>query len=190
MNKLNAKKPNPLYRVLALVMVGVWIGMMPASAHALDVDSQREALKHLFPGVKKVVKKKFWLSDRQRRAIAKLAQQTLPEKRINVYVGMKGGSPVGYAIFESVKNRSWPIHYVTVLNQDGSVKNVEVLQYEGARGWAVRYGNWLKQWPGKTMESDFTPSAMTGATISARTIAQGVKKAVAVYKVLFLDKVK
>lgn len=190
MNKSNAKKPNPIYRVLALIMVGLWLGVTAVPAHALDVNTKEEALKHLFPGVKKFKKKKFWLSEAQRKAISRLAQESIAEKYVNIYVGMQDGNPVGYAIFESVKNRSWPIHYVTVLNQDGSVKKVEILQYEGARGWQVRYGKWLDQWSGKTMDSDFTPSAITGATISARTVAHGVKKAVAIYKVLFLDKVK
>ncbi|MCF8720218.1 FMN-binding protein [Nitrospina gracilis] len=190
MNKLNAKKPNPLYGGLALIMLAMWIGLTAVPAHALSVSTKEEALQHLFPGVTKVIKKKIWLSEAQRNAIARMSDQKVHEQRINVYVGMQGSTPLGYAVFETVKNRSWPISYVTVLNQDGSVKAVEVLSFEGARVWRGGYESWAEQFQGKKADSDFTPTIITGATVSARVIANGVKKAVAVYKVLFLDKTK
>ncbi|CCQ92093.1 conserved exported hypothetical protein, FMN-binding [Nitrospina gracilis 3/211] len=190
MNKLNAKKPNPLYGGLALIMLAVWIGMTALPAHALNVSNKEDALQHLFPGVSKVIKKKIWLSTAQRKAISKLAQQNVSEERINVYVGMQGSTPVGYAIFDSVKNRSWPLSFVTVLNQDGTVKDVEVLQYEGARVWNIQYDSWLKQFFGKKIGADYIPNAVTGATVSVRVVTAGVKKASAIYQILFLDKVK
>jgi len=189
MKSLNLRKSNRLFPAGTLVTVCLW-AFMVVPALALNVSTKEEALRVVFKGSDKIVKKKILLSGPQKREIGKLSRQKITEKRIIFYVGMKGGSPTGYALIESQKNRSWSISYLTLLNPDGTVKDVEVLNYEGARIWSVQYESWLQQFFGKDANSDFTPSAITGATVSARTIAQGVNKAAAAYKVIFLDKIK
>ncbi len=190
MKSFNTINRNRWFQVrVPLFMVLLWI-LMAVPALALDVSSKEEALRIVFKGSDKIVKKKIVLSGPQKREIGKLANQKITEKRLIFYVGMKGDTPTGYAMIESQKNRSWTISYLTLVNLDGTVKDVEVLNYEGARIWSIQYDTWLKQFFGKDANSDFTPSSITGATVSARTIAQGVNKAVAAYKVIFLDKVK
>lgn len=190
MNSLNMKKSRQLiYTWVPMMAVFAWIFMV-APALALNVSTKEEALKIVFKGSDKIIKKKIVLSGPQKNEIGKLSQQKITEKRLVFYIGMKGGSPTGYALVESQKNRSWAISYLTLVNPDGTVKDVEVLNYEGARIWSIQYESWLQQFFGKDANSDFTPSSITGATVSARTIAQGVNKAVAAYKVIFLDKIK
>ena len=135
-----------------------------------------------------IVKKRIFLKDAQRAAIAKICKRSMPNKRINFYVGYKGGQPMGYATLETVTNRTWPISYIVVMNGDGTVQDVEVLNYQGARNWGVVAESWLKQFFGRSADSDFSaPTGITGATVSVRTVNKGVHCAVASYKVLFLN---
>ena len=174
-----------------IAVFAVVLGLTAGNASALDVSSKEEALKAVFSGADKIVKKRIRLSTPQRAAIGKLSTQVIRDKTMSFYTGKKGGQIMGTAIVERVTNRSWSISYVVVMNADGTIKDVEVLNYEGARNWGVQYESWLKQFFGMKADSDFrSVSGITGATISVRTITAGVQKVAAAYQVIFLDKVK
>ena len=190
---MKTHKIKPTVRTLWL---GCWalaavLGLMAGNALALNVSSKEDAVKAAFPGADKIVKKRIRLSTPQRAAIGKLSAQVVRDKVMSFYVGQKGGQTMGYAVVERTVNRSWTISYMVVMNSDGTVKDVEVLNYEGARNWGIQYESWLEQFFGMTAESDFRGvSNITGATISVRTITAGVQKIAAAYRVIFLDKVK
>lgn len=175
---------------------GFWVaamilGLTVGNASALDVSSKEEAVRLVFSGADKIVKKRIRLTTPQRAAIGKLSTQMVRDKAMSFYIGKQGGQTLGYAVAERVTNRSWTISYIVVMNTDGSVKNVEVLNYEGARNWGVQYESWLKQFFGMKADSDFrSVSGITGATISVRTVTAGIQKIVSAYQVIFLDKVK
>ena len=189
-------KTENIKQTIRILWQGFWVaamvlGLMAGNASALDVSSKEEAVKMAFPGADKIVKKRIRLTTPQRAAIGKLSTQVIRDKTMNFYIGKKGGQVMGHAVVERVTNRSWSISYMVVMNSDGSVQDVEVLNYEGARNWGVQYESWLKQFFGMKADSDFrSVSGITGATISVRTIAAGVQKSVAAYQVIFLDKVK
>lgn len=172
-------------------VLAVVLGLMVGNASALDVSSTQDAVKAAFSGADKIVKKRIRLTTPQRAAIGKLSTRVIRDKTMNFFIGKKGGQIMGFAVVERVTNRSWSISYMVVMNADGSVKDVEVLNYEGARNWGVQYESWLKQFFGMKADSDFRGvSGITGATISVRTISAGVQKVAAAYQVIFLDKVK
>jgi H+/Na+-translocating ferredoxin:NAD+ oxidoreductase subunit G len=189
-------KTENIKQTVRILWQGLWVvamvlGLMAGNASALDVSSKEEAVKTAFPGADKIVKKRIRLTTPQRAAIGKLSTQMIRDKTMSFYIGKKGGQSMGYAVVERVSNRSWTIGYMVVMNTDGSIKDVEVLNYEGARSWSVQYESWLKQFLGMTADSDFrSVSGITGATISVHTIVVGVRKIVAAYQVIFLDKVK
>jgi len=91
-----------------------------------------------------------------------------------------------------VKNRSWTMRYIVVVNTDGSVKEVGVLELEGPRGnWGVQDSSWLERFSGMKADSDFLSiNTINGAVVASRTIRAGVLKIVSAYQVIFLDKVK
>ena len=167
-------------------------GLMVSNASALDVTSKEDAVKSVFSGADKIVKKRVRLTTPQRAAIGKLSTQTIRDKAMSFYIGEKGGQTMGFAVMESVKNRSWTMRYIVVMNSDGSVKDVEVLELEGPRGnWGVQHSSWLDQFSGMKADSDFqSVNTINGAFVSSRTIRAGVRKAVSAYQVIFIDKVK
>ena len=189
-------KTETIKQTVRILWQGFWLtamilGLAASNASALDVSSKEEAVRAVFSGADKIVKKRIRLSTAQRAAIGKLSTQVVRDKAMSFYMGQKGGQTLGYAVVERVTNRSWTISYVVVMNADGSIKDVEVLNYEGARNWGVQYESWLKQFFGKKADSDFqSVSGITGATVSVRTVTAGVQKVVSAYQVIYLDKIK
>jgi len=182
------------FRILwqGLGVIVMVLGLVVGNASAQGASSKEDALKKIFSGADKIVKKRVRLTTPQRAAIGKLITQTVRDKTMSFYIGKKGGQSMGFAVMESVKNRSWTMRYIVVMNTDGSVKDVDVLELEGPRGnWGIQHSSWLDQFSGMKADSDFRSiNAINGAFVSSRTIRAGVRKAVSAYQVIFIDKVK
>ncbi|MBI4390180.1 MAG: FMN-binding protein [Nitrospinae bacterium] len=151
--------------------------------------TKKEVLEAAFPGADRIDTEKKWLTDSQRQAIGKICLQTIEDQRITYYVGIKGGKPMGYVTIDHVIGKSYPITFMVALNTDGTVRDVEVMVYREPHGWEVRFKSFLSQFFGKDAGADFRNiNSITGATLSVRSMVSGVSKAVAAYKVLYLDK--
>jgi len=150
--------------------------------------TKKQALDMAFPGADVIDKERKWLTDDQKKAIEKISFVEISENRFNFYVGKKDGKPMGYMLIDHIIGKSFPITFMTVLNVDGTVRDVEILVYREPRGWEVRFPSFMSQFFGMNAESDFREiNSLTGATLSVNAITRGVKKAVSAYKVLFLD---
>jgi len=61
--------------------------------------------------------------------------------------------------------------------------------YREPQGWEVKYKSFRSQFYGKDSASNpATISSISGATLSVNSVKRGVYKALAAYKVLYLDK--
>jgi hypothetical protein len=192
-----AMKTENIKQTVRILWQGFWVvtmvlGLMAGNGFALEASSKEEALKMVFSGADKIVKKRIRLSTPQRAAIGKLTTQTIRDKTMSFYIGKKGGQTLGYAVVEAVKNRSWTMRYIVVVNTDGSVMEVGVLELEGPRGnWGVQHSSWLDRFSGMKADSDFLSiNTINGAVVASRTIRAGVRKIVSAYQVIYLDKVK
>lgn len=158
----------------------------------LDVQvylTKKQAFEIAFPGADKIDREKRWLTEEQKTAIGELCLQKIETNRINFYIGKKGNNPMGYAVIDHEIGKSFPITFMTVINVDGTVRDVEIMVYREPRGWEVRYPSFMDQFTGKNADTDYrTINSITGATLSVRAMVKGVSRAVASYKVLFLNK--
>jgi Na+-translocating ferredoxin:NAD+ oxidoreductase RnfG subunit len=156
--------------------------------------TKKQALQLAFPGVRKVKKKKVWLSDTQRAAIQKILGDLIEykERRVTHYFGLDvADKPIGAMIIGNEIGRSYPITFMVVLNTDGTVKDVEIMVYREPHGWEVRYESFMSQFFGRGASDPFNDiNNITGATLSVRSMTKGVKKAVAEFQVIYKDKVK
>jgi len=152
--------------------------------------TKKQALAKAFPGADKVDREKKWLTDTQRHAIGKIIGETVEDRRISFYAGRKNGKTLGYMVVDHRIGKSYPITFMVVINPDGTARDVEIMVYREPRGWEVRYESFLRQFFGKDAGSDFREiNSITGATLSVRAVTKGVQKALAAFKVLYLDKV-
>ena len=187
------------FRVITLT--GLLLGLITMTVGAEEEEyveqmflNKKQALQLAFPGVKKVKKKKVWLSDAQTAAIQKILgdQIEYKERRVTHYFGLSDdGQPIGAMVIGNEIGRSYPITFMVVINPDGTVKDVEVMVYREPHGWEVRFESFMSQFFGRDASDPFNNiNNITGATLSVRSMTKGVRKAVAEFQVIYKDKVK
>jgi Na+-translocating ferredoxin:NAD+ oxidoreductase RnfG subunit len=154
--------------------------------------TKKEAFALAFPGADQIKKEKKWLTDTQREAIGKILGEEYKERRLTYYFGLnEEGRSIGAMIIGNEIGRSYPITFMVVIKPDGTVKDVEVMVYREPHGWEVRFESFLSQFFGRDASSPFDDIYnITGASLSVRSMTRGVKKAVAEFQVIYIDKVK
>ena len=151
--------------------------------------TKKEALEVAFPGADKIKKDRVWLTKEQILAIETINMFKLVENRFTFYQGIKNGKPMGAMLIDNIIGKSFPITFMTVLNTDGTVRDVEIMIYRESQGWEVKYDSFLSQFFGKDSSSDRRKIlTITGATLSVNALKLGVYKAMAAYEVLYLNK--
>ena len=206
MNICKWKKPGGLWPrvsffIRAATLTGILVSLLTLTVGAEEEEyveqmflNKKQALKLAFPGVKKVKKKKVWLSDTQKVAIQKILgdQIEYKERRVTHYFGLnEAGKPIGAMVIGNEIGRSYPITFMVVINPDGTVKDVEVMVYREPHGWEVRFESFMSQFFGRDASDPFGDiNNITGATLSVRSMTKGVRKAVAEFQVIYKDKVK
>jgi Na+-translocating ferredoxin:NAD+ oxidoreductase RnfG subunit len=93
----------------------------------------------------------------------------------------------GWFIVDEVVGKHEFITYAVGLNANGSVKQIEVMDYRETYGGEIRNENWRTQFVGKTSQSqlklDKDIKNISGATLSCRHITDGVKRLLAFYEI-------
>ncbi len=89
---------------------------------------------------------------------------------------------LGYIVDKQVVSRSGPFKIRIVMDSTFHVVRAKVLEYAGARGGAVQRATFTRQFkgkgPGDPIRIGKDIDAITGASISSRVMAEGVRLAV------------
>jgi len=150
--------------------------------------TKKQALEIAFPGADEIKKERLWLTKEEIRAIEEIYMYKIYETRFTFYTGIKNGKPMGSMLIDNIIGKSFPITFMTVLNTEGTVRDVEIMVYREPQGWEVRYKSFRSQIYGKDTSSNSNEIlSISGATLSVRAIKSGVYKAMAAYKILYLD---
>ena len=151
--------------------------------------TKKQAFEIAFPGADEIKKERLWLTKEEIRAIEEIYMYKIYETRFTFYTGIKNGRSMGSMLIDNIIGKSFPITFMTVLNTDGTVRDVEIMVYREPQGWEVRYKSFRSQFYGKDTSSNSNEIlSISGATLSVRAIKSGVYKAMAAYKILYLDK--
>ena len=151
--------------------------------------TKKQAFEIAFPGADEIKKERLWLTKEEIRAIEEIYMYKIYETRFTFYTGIKNGKSMGSILIDNIIGKSFPITFMTVLNTDGTVRDVEIMVYREPQGWEVRYKSFRSQFYGKDTSSNSNEIlSISGATLSVRAIKSGVYKAMAAYKILYLDK--
>ena len=151
--------------------------------------TKKQAFEIAFPGADEIKKERLWPTKEEIRAIEEIYMYKIYETRFTFYTGIKNGKPMGSMLIDNIIGKSFPITFMTVLNTDGTVRDVEIMVYREPQGWEVRYKSFRSQFYGKDTSSNSNEIlSISGATLSVRAIKMGVYKAMAAYKILYLDK--
>jgi len=86
----------------------------------------------------------------------------------------------GWFIVDEVVGKHEMITYALGINPDGSIKQIEILEYRESYGFEVAEASWRQQFVGKTNQAIFKLNKdiqnVSGATLSAKHLTDGVKR--------------
>lgn len=156
--------------------------LIAPSAFAVQYLNVEQAQKAIFPG-KTFTPSPVQLTGSQRKAIEQASGVRVLRNEQQVW-RVNGG---GWFIVDEVVGKHEYITYAVGLNVDGSVKQIEIMDYRETYGGQIRDQKWRAQFVGKTSKSilklDSDIKNISGATLSCRHITDGVKRLVAFYEI-------
>ena len=156
-------------------------GAVPA--HAVTYLTIEQAQAAIFPG-KKLTPADVTLTPDQRKAIARASGVRVRNPDLKVWK-VEGG---GWFILDEVIGKHEFITYAVGLTGDGAVKQIEVMDYRETYGGQVRDEKWRAQFTGKKhgakLKLDDDIQNISGATLSSRHIADGVRRLLATYELV------
>ncbi|MEE8448722.1 MAG: FMN-binding protein [Thermodesulfobacteriota bacterium] len=150
----------------------------------------KQALLLAFKGSQEVKIGRVSLSREQRLRIEARAGYRFRQTRSTIYRGVTGEKTDGYALVMHEKGKSEPITFMVVIDPKGKVKDVYLMVYREPRGGEVRQRRFLRQFIGKSSRDPLRITQdivyISGATLSSRSLAVGVKKALALVEEVYL----
>ncbi len=163
--------------------------LLPDESEAYRFATEKEALQRMFSDADRFESEKINLSQEQLSRAQNLAGKGFRRKDYTVWIGLKGEEALGYAIKLNVIGKKRPITFLIGSDTEVQVRGVEVLIYRESKGSQVRYPRFMSQFHQKTTEDplrlgqDIRP--ISGATLSSRATAYAVRKALAIFEVVF-----
>ncbi|MEE8299619.1 MAG: FMN-binding protein, partial [Thermodesulfobacteriota bacterium] len=103
-----------------------------------------------------------------------------------IYEAKNGEKTLGYAIIDTHSLRTKTETVMFVINPDGSLRQAEILAFFEPQDYQARE-NWIELFEGKTLDDTLRVGKgipnITGATITANSLSQAIRRILAVFKV-------
>lgn len=146
-----------------------------------------EALALAFPGAS-VVARTAVLTEEQAAAVKERCGVALESRLVTYYTGVRDGAVTGYAIIDSHVVRTLPEVFMALLTPDGRIDRVILLAFYEPREY-LPPDRWLEQFTGRGLSGDGWRigrelHGISGATLTAQAIRDGLRKVLAVHDVV------
>ena len=179
-------------RLGSLTTAALLFGVLSAGLNPAEGQvylTQEEALELVFPNALSVERKTIFLTDDQREAIQSMARAKVESKIVTYYLAKSAERVLGYAFFETQIVRTMPEIYMAVIDPDGSLRTVEILAFYEQEDY-LPSKRWLAQFDKKTLSNDLWVKHairnISGATLTAHSIVEGVRRVLATFAVAIL----
>ena len=168
------------------MLVAMLLGALAAPAHAQSVYfSTRDLLADFFKKSQNVTYQTINIDAAERDKLTRLLGYAPQKSHYTFFVATTGAKVDGYALIDEQKGEHLPITFAVKLSPDGVVQRQEIVAYREPRGDEVRDARFRKQFVGKSARDAIVAGqdivAVSGATISSRAMAVGVKRAVVLF---------
>lgn len=155
---------------------------------------EKEAPEAVFPDAttfsRKVVPSTSALREKIKQRMGR-TKTSLWEASYTTFIAKKKDKILGYAVIVEEIGKHRPITFVVGVGKDGKVRDVALMVYREPYGGEVRDGRFLAQYQGKDLKAPLLPYRdirnVTGATLSVEAIGRGVKKALALVEIVYLQ---
>lgn len=121
------------------------------------------------------------LTDAQRKQLEQSSGLHFPESSYTFLPVAKHNQPAGYGLVVNEIGKSEPITFMVGMGADGKVVDVALMVFRESRGAEVKEQRFLRQFHGKRVgdpiQVDRDILNYTGATLSSKALARGVKRA-------------
>ena len=181
MNTMN--RPEPV--LLCSVLVFLLCVSLSCAEELIPVD---QALRQIYPKATGFEREAFVLTADQIKAVEEKSGVTFGmdhSANIQMYVARENDRVLGYAFEDIIIGKWGPIHYLAGLGPNGDVLEVVVLDYQEIRGRPIAKKRFLRQYKDKSIRDPVRLrndiDGITGATISSRSMTDGVRKLLYVF---------
>lgn len=153
-----------------------------SSVYATTYLTVEQAQQAIFPGAN-FTQVYVTLSDAQQREIERRTDVNVRHKEVRAWK-VSGG---GYLVVDEVLGKHEFITYAVGLNADGTVRQIEIMDYRESYGYQIRDLEWRRQFVGKNaaapLKLDRDIRNISGATLSCRHITDGIKRVLATHDI-------
>src|SRR3972149_666832 len=156
--------------------------------------SEEEAPKMVFPEAEEFEVRIFESTPELREKIKSLigkAEPSIWEREYKTFIAKKDSKVIGYAVIVEEIGKHRPITFIVGVTPEGKTENIAVMVYRESYGSEIRAKRFLKQYEGKTLDDPIRTRDdivnISGATLSVRAANVGVKKALALISVVYLE---
>jgi hypothetical protein len=173
--------------LVAAALVGL---THPARAEGVYF-STADLLRDFFRDSKSVTYKKVDIALKERERLTRRLGYVPARGSYTFYVASSGSPDQksekvdGYALIDEEQGEHLPITFAVKLSPTGVVLRQEIVCYRESRGDEVRDARFRQQFVGKTVRDAVTANqdivAVSGATISSRAMAVGVRRALVLF---------
>jgi len=154
-------------------------------AYAVQYLTVEQAQKILLPEAERMVQADIALTPELKRRVEAASGVRVRNDVQRVWHGERAGAPLGWFILDEVVGKHEFITYAIGLDPDGSVRGIEILDYRESYGGQIRDPRWRQQFAGKkngaALKLDADIRNISGATLSCRNVADGVKRLLALH---------
>lgn len=176
----------------AMTLIGSML-LMCAPVSAQVFLTVEEAPKAVFPEADAFERREIQSTPELRKKAQQLIGRIQPsiwEPFYITFIAKRKGETIGYAIICEEIGKYRPITFIVGVTPDGKVKDVAIMMYRESHGSEVRYRGFLRQFRNKSLKDPIRQykdiKNISGATLSVRALSVGVRKALAIIRVVYL----
>src|SRR6266850_1306835 len=141
-------------------------------------------------GEKAVVRKeRKTLDEALRTKLERSSNLRFPESSYTFFIAAQAGRAEKYAIQVNEIGKTEPITFMVGMSPGGKVTEVVIMIFRENRGWEVKEKRFLNQFRGKMLRNSIRVDEdiinYTGATLSSKAVARGVKRALFLFDAFY-----
>lgn len=161
------------------------LAFLTLSLHAGVLISPQDAILQSYGLDVKIKKKSLLLNKAQAQQVSTLAKSKLSTRLFRTFSIEKRGKKIGHAVLLNRKVRTKNAAVLYLIDMTGSIRAIEIVAFNEPPEYTPSSG-WIEQFKDKSLKEglrvDKDIPTITGATMSARNIADGARIALALYE--------
>jgi Na+-translocating ferredoxin:NAD+ oxidoreductase RnfG subunit len=157
------------------------------TCYAVQYLTVEQARATIFADASEFIATPITLTRAQAQAIQSASGVRVRVLEQRVWQARAAGELLGWFIVDEVYGKHELITYAVGITTDGTVRQIEVMDYRENYGYEIRNPAWRRQFVGKrhgdTLKLDQDIKNISGATLSCRHVSEGVKRLLAFHQV-------